>query len=166
MALADALLAEFDHEMKITRTMLERVPLENGPWKPHTKSRGIGALASHVANLPGLGAQIASLPELDIAAPGNGANARPEFNTTEMLLAAFDENVVLARTAIAKLDDSAYMAPWSFKRGKQVIASGPRGSMLRSMLMNHLIHHRGQLSVYLRLNDVPLPPVYGPTADS
>jgi uncharacterized damage-inducible protein DinB len=166
MPLADALLTEFDHEMKVTRTMLERVPLENGPWKPHTKSRGIAALASHVANLPGLGAQIASLPELDVGAPGNAANARPEFSTKESLLAAFDDNVALARAAIAKLDDAAYMAPWTFKRGGQVLVSGPRGGMLRSMLMNHLIHHRGQLSVYLRLNDVPLPPVYGPTADS
>ena len=119
MALADALLSEFDHEMKTTRTMLERVPLENGPWKPHTKSRGIGALASHVANLPGLGAQIASLPELDVAAPGNGANGRPEYSTKEALLAAFDANVALAREAIAKLDDEAYLAPWTFKRGGQ-----------------------------------------------
>lgn len=166
MPLADALLSEFDHEMTVTRTMLERVPLDNGPWKPHTKSRGIGALASHVANLPGLGAQIASQPELDLSAPGNAANARPEFSTKETLLAAFDENVALARKAIANLDDEAYLAPWAFKRGGQVLMSGPRASMLRSLLMNHLIHHRGQLSVYLRLNDVPLPPVYGPTADS
>jgi uncharacterized damage-inducible protein DinB len=166
MALTDALLYEFDNEMKTTRTMLERVPLDNGPWKPHTKSRSIGALASHIANLPGLGAQIASTPELDLAAPGNAANARPEFSTTETLLAAFDENVAAARSAIARLDDAAYLAPWAFKRGGHVIASGPRGVMLRSMMMNHLIHHRGQLSMYLRLNDVPLPPVYGPTADS
>ena len=93
-------------------------------------------------------------------------NARPEYNTTETLLAAFDANVAAARKAIAKLDDAAYIVPWTFKRGGQVMLSGPRAAMLRSILMNHLIHHRGQLSVYLRLNDVPLPPVYGPTADT
>ena len=152
--------------MKVTRTMLERVPFENGTWKPHTKSRGIAALASHVANLPGLGAQIASLPELDVAAPGVGADARPEYHTTETLLAAFDANVASARKAIANLDDAAYLVPWTFKRAGRVMLSGPRAAMLRSILMNHLIHHRGQLSVYLRLNDVPLPSVYGPTADT
>jgi uncharacterized damage-inducible protein DinB len=166
MALADTLLSEFDHEMQITRTMLERVPFDNGPWKPHTKSRGIAALASHIANLPGLGAQVASLPELDLGAPGNAPNARPEFNTSESLLEAFDANVARARAAIAALDDTAYLVPWTFKWGGQVLLAGPRAGMLRSILMNHLIHHRGQLSVYLRLNDVPLPPVYGPTADS
>jgi uncharacterized damage-inducible protein DinB len=162
MAATDALLSEFDHEMKTTRTLLERVPLENGPWKPHTKSRGIGALASHVATIPGLGFRIASEPELD-------ASKRPaptEFSSKDALLAAFDENVAAARGAIAKLDDAGYAAQWTFRHGDHVLLSGPRSAMLRSMLMNHLIHHRGQLSVYLRLNDVPLPPIYGPTADT
>lgn len=166
MPLTDALLSEFDHEMKTTRSLLERVPLENGPWKPHTKSRGIGALASHVANLPALGAQIASQPELDLLGPGAGPDARPEYSTQEALLAGFDANIAKARDAIASLDDQVYLAPFTFKRGEHVIAQGPRAAMLRTILMNHLIHHRGQLSVYLRLNDVPLPSIYGPTADT
>jgi DinB family. len=165
MPLSETLLNEFDHEMKVTRTMLERVPLENGPWKPHTKSRGIGALASHIAYIPGLGGRIASSSEYDATSP-DASKPRGEFTTTEALLAEFDTNVAFARDAIAKLSDADFMAPWSFKRGGQVMLSGARAQMLRSMLMNHLIHHRGQLSVYLRLNDVPLPPVYGPTADS
>jgi uncharacterized damage-inducible protein DinB len=162
MTATDALLTEFDHEMKTTRSLLERVPLENGPWKPHTKSRGIGALATHIANLPGLGFKIASESELD----ASSRIGQPEYATMDTLLAAFDENVAAARAAIATLDDAGYATTWKFTHGGHVIVSGPRSVMLRSMLMNHMIHHRGQLSVYLRLNDVPLPSIYGPTADT
>lgn len=166
MSLANTLLAEFDHEMQLTRTMLERVPLENAPWKPHAKSRALGALASHVANIPALGALVATQPEFDLAMPGNNPETRPEFTSREALLTAFDQNVRRCHDAVAGLTDADFATPWAFRRGETVIATGPRAQMLRAILMNHLIHHRGQLSVYLRLNEVPLPSIYGPTADT
>lgn len=163
MAFSDTFLPEFDQEMKTTRSMLERVPMENGPWKPHTKSTALGALASHLANLAGFGAGIASQTEIDMAAPGA---RRPDFPTKEALLAGFDANVTATRAAITKLTDMDLSSPWTLKNGEHVVFTLPRAAVLRTLMMNHIIHHRGQLSVYLRLNDVPLPSVYGPTADT
>ena len=166
MAFADAFLPEFDHEMKTTRSLLERVPLDNAAWKPHTKSTSLGVLASHVANLAGFGRAIVVQDEINMA-PGGGPPApQPQYHTTQELLGAFDSNVAAARAAIGGLQDSDVLSPWSLKMGEHIIFTLPRASALRSMMMNHIIHHRGQLSVYLRLNDVPLPSIYGPTADS
>jgi uncharacterized damage-inducible protein DinB len=162
MAFADAFLPEFDNEMKTTRSLLERVPFEKPEWKPHTKSMNLGVLASHVANLVGFGYQIASEDGLDMATrtmPG-------AYTSSAELLAGFDANVKQTRAAIQSLKEDKLMAPWTLSMGEMTIFSLPRAATLRVMMMNHIIHHRGQLSVYLRLNDVPLPSIYGPTADA
>ena len=162
MAFADTFLPEFDHEMKTTRSLLERVPFDNAAWKPHDKSTGLGSLASHIANLAGFGDMIVNTQERNF-----GGDKRPRvFENTTDLLAAFDENVVKSRAAIAGLTDDKLGNPWTLRAGDHVIFTMPRATVLRSLLMNHIIHHRGQLSVYLRLNNVPLPSIYGPTADT
>ena len=162
MAFADTFLPEFDHEMKTTRSLLERVPFGNAAWKPHAKSTGLGALASHIANLSGFGDLIVNNDERNF-----GGDQRPRvFDNTADLLAAFDDGVSRSRSAIQGLADDKLGTPWTLRAGDHVIFTLPRAAVLRSMLMNHIIHHRGQLSVYLRLNDVPLPSIYGPTADT
>jgi uncharacterized damage-inducible protein DinB len=159
MTIIEALLPEFDQEMATTRRLLERVPGDKGPWKPHPKSFALGHLAQLVAWMPGWLTNTLRETDLDLAgAPGYS------FETTETLLEMFDQNVQEARSAISSAKDSDLSVPWSLKRGDRVLFTAPRGTVVRSHL-NHLIHHRGQLSVYLRLNDVPLPSIYGPTAD-
>ncbi len=165
MTFSDTFLPEYDNEMRTTRTLLERVPLENASFKPHDKSRPLGALASHVANIVGYGALVADKPEVDFAVGGNTA-APVEYHTRADLLAAFDEKVASTREAIAKMPEGSLGTPWSLKRGGTPIFTLPRAAALRTFMMSHMIHHRGQLSVYLRLNDVPLPSIYGPTADT
>lgn len=152
-------LKEFDQEMVTTRRLLERVPSEKGTWKPHQKSFALGHLAQLVAWMPGWIATSLRESYIDLAQyPGYS------FETTEVLLQLFDTNVRQAREALEEATGSALDAAWSLKRGGQVLFSAPRGEVVRQHL-NHLIHHRGQLTVYLRLSDVPLPPIYGPTAD-
>jgi uncharacterized damage-inducible protein DinB len=165
MAYADEFLPEFDHEMQTTRALLERTPLANAGFKPHAKSRTLGALASHIANLPGYGAFVVNQSDVDFA-PGGTPRTPVEYHSTDELLAAFDSNVATTRAAIAKMPDSALRDPWSLKRAGTPIFTLPRVAALRTFMMYHMIHHRGQLSVYLRQNDVPLPSIYGPTADS
>jgi uncharacterized damage-inducible protein DinB len=159
MSFAESLLPEFDEEMATTRKLLERVPSDKGQWKPHPKSFALGHLAQLVARMPGWLTNIVGQTELDLATA-----AGYSFETTETLLGEFDRNVREARKALTSSQDNDFAVPWSLKRGDQVLFSAPRGSVVRSTI-NHLIHHRGQLSVYLRLNDVPLPSIYGPTAD-
>lgn len=166
MSFADTFLPEFDQEMKTTRALLERVPLENETWKPHTKSTALGALASHIANLAGFGKPIVTLTELNFAPAGAPPRVPAQFHTRDELLEAFDENVKASRDAISTLQPNDLGTPWALKNGEHTIFSLPRAAVLRTLLMNHIIHHRGQLSVYLRLNDVPLPSIYGPTADT
>lgn len=159
MSIAESLLPEFDQEMATTRKLLERVPGENGQWKPHPKSFALGHLAQLIARMPGWLTFMLRDTEFDLA-----ASAPYSFETTPALLAEFDRNVREARTALASAMDPDFAALWSLKHGDRVLASMPRGAVVRSHI-NHIIHHRGQLSVYLRLNDVPLPSIYGPTAD-
>ena len=166
MPFADTFLPEFDHEMTTTRSLLERVPLENASWKPHGKSTGLGGLASHIAALASFGTLAVTKTEIDMAPPGAPPRTAPEYHTKEELLAAFDSNVKASRDAISTLGDGDLMTPWTLKKAGHTIFTMPRSGVLRTMLMNHIIHHRGQLSVYLRLNDVPLPSIYGPTADT
>ena len=159
MTIAEALLPEFDQEMITTRRLLERVPGDKGPWKPHPKSFALGHLAQLVAWMPGWIANTVRETALDLAtAP------KYSFETTATLLAEFDRNVRAARDALRSSKDADYAVPWSLKHGDRVLFNAPRGTVVRTHI-NHLIHHRGQLSVYLRLNDVALPPIYGPTAD-
>jgi uncharacterized damage-inducible protein DinB len=159
MTIADTLLPEFDREMATTRRLLERVPSEKGRWKPHEKSFSLGHLTQLVAWMPGWLTNALQETELNLA---GGANYT--YETTETLLALFDRNVKEARAAIAASRDADYDVPWSLKHGERVIFTTPRSEMVRSTI-NHLIHHRGQLTVYLRLIDVPIPSIYGPTAD-
>lgn len=159
MSVADVLLPEFDQEMKITRRMLERVPTDRGQWKPHEKSFALGHLAQLVSWMPGWIANTLTQTSLDIT------KAPPySFETTETLLQGFDTNVGDARAAIVASKDADYEVPWSLTSGTETLLTMPRGPVIR-MHISHLVHHRGQLSVYLRLLDVPVPSIYGPTAD-
>lgn len=159
MSIADTLLPEFEHEMATTRRLLGRVPSDKGPWKPHPKSFPLGHLAQLVAWMPGWIANTLRETELDLGgAPGYS------FEKTETLLALFDKNVEDARAAIAASKDSDDALSWSLKFGGREVWRAPRAAVVRNHI-SHLVHHRGQLTVYLRLNDVPLPPIYGPTAD-
>jgi len=154
-----AYIQEFDQEMATTRRVLERVPGDKGTWKPHEKSFAIGHLAQLVGWMPGWIANAVSQTELDLT----GA-PKYSFESTEAILANFDANVASAKAALAASDDSTFGAMWSLKHGERVLFSAPRGAILRNH-MNHLIHHRAQLTVYLRLLDVAVPQCYGPTAD-
>jgi uncharacterized damage-inducible protein DinB len=165
MAIRDALLPEFDMEMASTRKMLERVPVANLDFKPHDKSGSLGWLAWHVADLPAWVVETVNKDELDFAPIGQPRPAPPKMESREQLLASFDKKVADARTAIAGVSDERLAGPWTLKAGGHTIFTMPRAAVLRSFVMNHLIHHRAQLGVYLRLNDVPVPGMYGPSAD-
>ena len=161
MALSDALLAEFDHEMTVTRKLLERVPEDRFAWKPHPKSSSLGQLAQHVATLPMWGVITINQSELDM---GGTQQLAPVANRSE-LLALFDGHVAGTRAALVGKTDAELMAPWTLKIGDRIVFSMPKASVWRSFVMSHMVHHRGQLSVYLRMQDVPLPAMYGPSAD-
>ncbi|MGH7654457.1 MAG: DinB family protein [Gemmatimonadaceae bacterium] len=165
MAIRDALLPEFDTEMASTRKVLERVPIEKADYKPHAKSGSLGWLAWHVADLPHWVVETVNKEELDFAPPGAPRPAPPKVDSRDTLLASFDEKVAAARTAIAGASDDHLAKTWTLKAGGKTIFSMPRSMVLRSFVMNHMIHHRAQLGVYLRLNDVPVPGMYGPSAD-
>ena len=161
MAIKDALLADYDHEMGTTRRLLERLPDDKLKWKPHDKSMSLGGLATHVINIPHWAGTILNDPSFDLAeAPPNAA----ENTSRADILASFDETRARTRTWMDKTDDE-YNSLWTLKRGGQQMFSVPRVSAFRSFVLHHLIHHRGQLSVYLRLNDVLIPAIYGPSAD-
>jgi uncharacterized damage-inducible protein DinB len=163
MALKDTLLPEFDHEMAVTRRLLERVPFADAGWKPHPKSMSLGELASHLADIPGWTSVLLRSSGFDMdGAGGGGPKQQP---THEALLAAFDANVRSARDLIADTSDAQFMEPWTLRGGGQEIFTQPKVGVLRGWLFSHSIHHRGQLSVYLRLRDVPVPAIYGPSAD-
>jgi len=159
MSIAETLIPEFDQEMASTRRLLERVPSDKGQWKPHPKSFPLGHLAQLVSWMPGWLTKTIRGIDIDLAT-GTGYS----FEKTEKLLAQFDANVREAREALLSAKDDDFGRTWSLKHGERVLFSGLRGAVVRSHI-NHLIHHRGQLTVYLRLIDVPLPSIYGPTAD-
>jgi uncharacterized damage-inducible protein DinB len=161
MALVDSLLPEFDHEMGTTRRLLERVPEDKIDWRPHPRSFTLGQLAQHVATIPLWGSMTLTQSELDIAAPGEQTPIRTQAG----LLAHFDGHVKATRAALAGKMDAELMVPWTLKRGPDTIFSMPKVAVWRSFVLSHLIHHRGQLCVYLRMNDVPVPSIYGPSAD-
>jgi uncharacterized damage-inducible protein DinB len=159
MKIADALLPEFEQEMAATRRVLERVPDNDPQWKPHPKSFSIAHLAQLLSWMPGWIAQTLTSTELDLAAGGGYSN-----ESKAALLKTFDENVQRARDAISAANDSDYDVPWSLKMKGTVLMTMPRGPVVRQHI-SHLSHHRGQMTVYLRLLDVPVPSIYGPTAD-
>ncbi|HWQ53052.1 MAG TPA: DinB family protein [Bryobacteraceae bacterium] len=165
MAFKDAILPEFDHEMANTRKTLERVPGDKLGWTPHPKSNNMGWLAAHVAGLPGWVTMVLENDSFNLAPAGPPPPRTQPVESTAQALETFDKNVAAARRAIESVDDRQMLQPWSLLAGEQTIFTMPRMAVLRSVVMNHLIHHRGQLTVYLRLNDVPVPALYGPSAD-
>ena len=164
MAISDALLPEFDHEMANTRKTLERVPDDKFAWTPHAKSSTMGGLVTHLANLPSWAGYTINQDSLDIAPNGEPQRATPVKSNAEAL-ETFDKNVAAARAAIAGASDEQLFQPWTLMANGKTLMSLPRVAVLRSFVMNHLIHHRAQLGVYLRLNDLPVPSIYGPSAD-
>jgi uncharacterized damage-inducible protein DinB len=161
MALKDALLADFDHEMGTTRRLLERLPDDRLSWKPHAKSMSLGGLAAHLCSIPQWGATILNEPFFDLqTSPPN----REEGTSRAAILAAFDDTVRKTRAAMDKTD-AQLQSLWTLRRGDQEMFTLPRIAAVRSFFLHHIIHHRGQLSVYLRLNDIPVPSIYGPSAD-
>jgi uncharacterized damage-inducible protein DinB len=160
MSIGHDYLREFDEEMASTRKVLERFRTDKGQWKPHPKSFSFGHLAQLVSWMPGWISESLRQPFKDLGRPGSGYT----YETRETLLEQFDANVAAARDALQTTVDAAWSENWQLRRGEQVIWSAPRAVVVRTHL-NHLIHHRAQLGVYLRLNDIPVPPAYGPTAD-
>ena len=161
MAIRDGLLVEFDHEMGTTRKLLERAPDDRLRWQPHPKSMTLGGVCTHLANLPNWGATILAEAAYDLAsAPPNieALDARAE------ILSLFDEASLRTRAALDKTD-AELVAPWTLKRDGHQLFTMPRVTAFRIFVLYHSVHHRGQLSVYLRLNDIPVPAIYGPSAD-
>lgn len=161
MALNQALLPEFDNEIATTRKVLERVPDDKLGWKPHDKSMSMSKLATHLATIGGFVPAILGNDSFDV----KNSPPSPDLGSRKEILATFDERMGEARTALASATDDQLMKPWSLKVDGKALFTMPRISVLRSFFMNHTIHHRGQLSVYLRLNDVAVPSIYGPSAD-
>jgi uncharacterized damage-inducible protein DinB len=164
MTIAEILLQDYDVEISNTRRTLERIPEGKNDWKCHDKSMALGKLAMHCASLPLFGSYIILDDGMDLAKP-----TRPQssftFESRAACLGKLDESAAACRSAIAVASDEALTAPWKFSYGDQVISNGPRSLAFRQMCFNHLVHHTAQLGVYLRLNDIPVPALYGPSAD-
>ncbi|MCL7973263.1 MAG: DinB family protein [marine benthic group bacterium] len=166
MSISAAMLPEFDHEMANTRKTLERVPDAAFAWKPHEKSSSMQDLASHLANLPAWTAVTIQQDGIDMAPPdGSEPPRQPAATSTAEALETFDRNVAEAREVLAGASDAVMMETWSLLNGGETVFSMPKVAVMRSFILNHMIHHRGQLTVYLRMHDVPLPAIYGPSAD-
>ena len=159
MSIAGDFTSELGYELPATRKLLARVPTDKGPWKPHPKSSAFGHLAQLVARLPGVMAQIVEGIDLDLA-----AGPPYSFESTEVLLTLFDENASRARQVLESATDADFAAEWRLLHGGQVVDTGRRKDVLRNTI-NHFVHHRAQLTVYLRMNEIPVPCLYGPTAD-
>lgn len=162
MAINQPFLAELKHEAEKTRKLLGRIPVDQPSWKPHEKSMELQRLARHVAEIPNWCTVTITTNELDFAKPYEAA---PPLTTAEALVAEFDKNVNGALLALEGADDDHLNNSWSMRNGDHIFFTLPRKVVLRDMVFNHLVHHRAQLGVYLRLLNIPLPPMYGPTAD-
>lgn len=165
MKISDTLLPEFDQEMKSTRKCLERIPDDKFNFKPHLKSFSMGALAVHIATMLDWGVVTLGSDSFDYAPVGGEPYVPPVAKTNAELLAMFDEASVKFRAALAATENDAMMNPWSLMAAGQTMFTMPKAAVLRGMIFNHIVHHRGQLSVYLRLCDIPVPALYGPSAD-
>lgn len=164
MTIAEILLLDFDKEISNTRRTLERVPDDKGDWKCHDKSMAFGKLAMHCATIPLFGHYILEDDSMDMAAP-----KRPHtplvFQSREHCLQQFEEAAAKCRASLVAASDEALLTPWRFSFGEQLIGEAPRAAMFRGLFFDHMIHHVAQLGVYLRLNDIPVPALYGPSAD-
>lgn len=165
MPIRDTFLPEFEHEMTTTRKTLERVPEDKVDWKPHDSSMAMGRLAGHIAEMCGFAAATLQGDSLDFAPPGGTPMQPTVMKSRQQLLDLFDKNVASARAAISKASDEDLQKVWTLMNGGKTFFAMPRIQVLRSMILNHVIHHRGQLSVYLRMNQVPVPSIYGPSGD-
>ena len=160
MAIADALVMEIDQEAKTTQRVLDRIPEDKLAWKPHARSYSLGQLAFHIARLQGSLVEVASKDTFEI-----GNMTQPQPTSKKEILDAFAQGTTSAKQTVAKFDDARLMATWTLTKNGRVLMSIPRIGFIRAIGMNHIYHHRGQLSVYLRLLDVPVPSIYGPSAD-
>ena len=165
MTIGQMMLGEFDQEMQNTRKTLERCPDDKWNWKPHEKSGTVGWLASHIATMPGWTGVTLNTEQFDYAPVGGPAYEPPKIENRKELLAEFDKNVAEARAALATSSDAEMMKPWTLLAGGNTIFTMPRVACLRGMIFNHVIHHRAQLTVYYRLLGIPVPALYGPSAD-
>jgi uncharacterized damage-inducible protein DinB len=165
MFYADTILPEFDHEMASTRKVLERIPDDKLDWRAHPKSNTIGWNANHLAEILGWVEVTLGQPSLDLAPAGGSPYRSPKLTTRPQILDLFDRNVAAARKAIAAVRDEELGQMWSLMQGGHPILTMPRAAAVRGFLLNHLIHHRACLCVYLRLNDIPTPGMYGPSGD-
>lgn len=165
MPIIDLLLPEYDREIASTRKMLERVPDDKLGWKPHPKSFDLTSLATHVATLVDWATDTMTKDSFDFMPPGKPPYNPPKASSNAELLAMLDKSAAKARAALAGATDEKFFQPWSLLAGGHVIFTMPRIQCIRDFVMNHLIHHRGQLSVYLRLLEVKVPGMYGPSAD-
>ena len=161
MRIVDSLMAELDQEITATRRLLERVPGDKFSWKPHEKSMTLGRLASHVVNIPADVSALAAKPTVDMTE----MRGTEELGSAAELIPALEKSVAAAKKTLDGMDDATVMSPWTFTKDDQVVMEMPRIGLIRAIMLNHWYHHRGQLCVYLRELDVPIPPIYGPTAD-
>jgi uncharacterized damage-inducible protein DinB len=165
MTYAETMLPEFDQEMANTRKVLERLPDDKLDWKPHPRSNTIGWNANHVADMVNWLAEVLTKPSLDVAPVGGEPYKFPKLASRHEILDLFDRNVAAARKAITGAKDEDMGSPWTLSQAGQVFFTMPRSAVVRGMVLNHIIHHRAHLCVYLRMNDVPVPGMYGPSGD-
>lgn len=166
MTLAQMLQPELEHEFALTRKLLELCPDDQAQWRPHSKSFSLGDLGLHLASLVHWGTITMKTTELDLNPPGGEPFKSPKFESTAATLATFDKNAGECVAALAPASDADLGVNWSLKNAGETYFTMPRLAVLRTWVLNHMIHHRGQLSVYLRMLDIPLPSIYGPSADS
>lgn len=162
MQFVEPIVAELTHEAATTRRLLARIPDERLSWRPHARSMTLGSLAAHLVAIPALGVRVVNTTELVL---DPAAFPTPEATGVEAVLAAFEANVTALKDALHTTSYRDLLKPWRLLSGTRVVLELPRVGAVRSLVLNHLIHHRGQLSVFLRLLEVPLPSIYGPTAD-
>lgn len=161
MGINEAFLGELDYEAVSTRKMLERIPAEKFDWKPHEKSMTMGQLATHVADMFKWYPATLEADEMDFA---KGYD-QPKPQTTEELVGVFDQNLAAANESLKRAAPEEFTKNWSLRNGEDIFFTMPKAAVLRTFVVNHIVHHRGQLAVYMRLNDIPVPAVYGPSAD-
>jgi len=162
MAIKDAFIAELKHESGLTKKMLERVPIEKASWKPHEKSTTLGRLATHIAEIPHWVSRIITIDDFDFMVQEFSSHTAA---SREELMTIFQDKLNKAIADLETMNDDDFDKKWVIRRGEQIIRETPKKVAIRGWCLSHFIHHRGQLSVYLRLLDVPVPGMYGPSAD-